>query len=103
LNSTRAKPQPRCCPAFSGGFFLGSNPAVIQVGDSYADLGATIASPAVDLNLGIRFFVNGAPVSTIAFDTTQVATDTIDYVVTDPSGMSQPRPVPWLFKPSLAR
>jgi Domain of unknown function (DUF5011) len=61
----------------------GSNPATIHVGDSYADLGATITGPQVDLNLGIKTFLNGTLVSTIVIDTSSVATDTIDYVATD--------------------
>jgi hypothetical protein len=55
----------------------GTNPAIIHVGDTYADLGATITGPQADLNLGIRTYLNGAPVNTIQIDTTQVATDTI--------------------------
>jgi hypothetical protein len=47
----------------------------------------------VDLNLGIQTFLNGAPVSNIVLDTTQAATDTIDYVVTDQNGMSFATPV----------
>jgi hypothetical protein len=66
----------------------GDNPAVLRVGDSYADLGATITGPQADLNLGIRTYLNGAPVNTIQIDTTQVATDTIDYVVSDASGLT---------------
>jgi hypothetical protein len=58
------------------------NPAIIHVGDSYADLGAIITEPQVDLNLGIKTFLNGTLVSNIVIDTSQVATDTIDYVAT---------------------
>jgi hypothetical protein len=61
----------------------GDNPAHIHVGDSYQDLGAIIIDPQADLNLGIKTFLNGALVSNIVPDTTQAATDTIDYVVTD--------------------
>jgi hypothetical protein len=66
----------------------GDNPARINVGDSYADLGATITSPQADLNLGIKTFLNGQLTSNIVIDTTQAATDTIDYVATDQSGLS---------------
>jgi hypothetical protein len=66
----------------------GDNPAYINVGDAYSDLGATITGPQADLNLGIKTFLNGALVSNIVIDTSQVATDTIDYVVTDPSGLT---------------
>ncbi len=39
----------------------GDNPAIIQVGSTYNDLGATIIGPEADLNLGIRTFLNGTP------------------------------------------
>ena len=61
---------------------------MIQVGASYSDLGATITGPQADLNLGIQTYLNGAPVSTIMIDTSAVATDTIDYVVTDQNGLT---------------
>jgi hypothetical protein len=48
----------------------GDNPAVIHVGDTYVDLGATIAGPQADLNFGIKTFVNGTLVSNIIIDTT---------------------------------
>ena len=66
----------------------GNNPAHINVGDTYADLGATITGPEADLNLGIKTFLNGALVSDIVLDTSQAATDTIDYVVTDQNGLT---------------
>ncbi len=64
----------------------GNNPATVQVGASYTDLGATITGPEADLNLGIKTFLNGMLASTIVLDTTAAATDTIDYVVTDTAG-----------------
>ena len=70
----------------------GDNPALIQVGDSYADLGATVSDTgtgqAGDTNLGLKTFLNGTLVSNIVIDTTQVATDTIDYVATDTAGLA---------------
>jgi hypothetical protein len=66
----------------------GDNPAIVQVGASYADLGATITGPQADLNLGIQTFFNGVPVSNIVIDTSAVATDTIDYVATDQNGLT---------------
>jgi len=67
----------------------GANPATIHVGDSYADLGATITGPTdADKNLGLKYFLNGTLVSDIVIDTSQVATDTIDYVATDPTGLT---------------
>jgi len=58
------------------------------VGDSYADLGATITGPPADLNLGITTYVNGIETNPIHIDTTQAATDAIDYVVTDTAGLT---------------
>jgi hypothetical protein len=66
----------------------GDNPAVLQVGDSYTDLGATITGPQQDLNLGTKTYLNGALTSNIVIDTTETATDTIDYVATDQSGLT---------------
>jgi hypothetical protein len=70
----------------------GDNPAIIQVGDSYADLGATVTDTgpgqAGDANLGYETFLNGTLVSNIVIDTSQVATDTIDYVATDEDGLT---------------
>ena len=39
-------------------------------------------------NLGIQTFVNGAPMSPVQLDTSQAATDTIDYVATDQTGLT---------------
>ena len=47
----------------------GDNPAVIHVGDTYIDLGATITGPQADLNLCIKTFINGKLISTIVLDT----------------------------------
>jgi hypothetical protein len=66
----------------------GNQPAIIQIGDSYADLGATIAGPQQDLNLGVQTYLNGTLTSNIVIDTTQAATDTIDYIATDQSDLS---------------
>jgi hypothetical protein len=70
----------------------GDNPAIIEVGDSYADLGATVTDTgpgqAGDTDLGYQTFLNGTLVSNIAIDTSQIATDTIDYVVTDTAGLT---------------
>jgi hypothetical protein len=66
------------------------NPANKTVGDSYADLGATVSDTAPgqaeDTNLGYRTFLNGALVSNIVLTTSQIATDTIDYVATNQNG-----------------
>jgi hypothetical protein len=63
----------------------GDNPAHIHVGDSYADLGASVGDN-VDQNLGLKYFLNGALVSNIIIDSSAAATDTIDYAATDNAG-----------------
>jgi hypothetical protein len=63
------------------------NPATIQVGDTYNDLGATITGPtATDKNLGIKVSVDGRATTTpdqVPIDTTQLGTHTILYSATD--------------------
>jgi len=49
---------------------------------------ATITGPQADLNLGLTTYVNGTLTSNVVIDTTQAATDTIDYVATDQSGLT---------------
>ncbi|MGA8610882.1 MAG: immunoglobulin-like domain-containing protein [Xanthobacteraceae bacterium] len=66
----------------------GDNPAIVQVGVTYNDLGATITGPEQDLNLGISTFVNGVATSPVEIDESAIATDTIDYVATDQSGLT---------------
>jgi hypothetical protein len=66
----------------------GENPAHVSVGSTYQDLGATISGTQADLNLGIKNFLNGALVSDIVLDTSAAATDTVQYVVTDPTGLT---------------
>jgi hypothetical protein len=39
-------------------------------------------------NLGIQTFLNGTPINPVQIDTTQAATDTIQYVATDQSGLT---------------
>jgi len=63
----------------------GDNPSVIQIGDTYTDLGA-IATDNQGTTLGYKTFLNGTLVSNIVINTTQVATDTLDYVATDTWG-----------------
>ena len=64
----------------------GANPATINVGDTYSDLGATITGPTADLNLGIQTFVGTTPMSQATIDTSTSATYHIYYVVTDVQG-----------------
>jgi hypothetical protein len=65
----------------------GDDPAILHVGDSYADLGVTLTdtgvSQAGDANLGYKTFLNGTLVSNIVLDTSEPATETIDYAATD--------------------
>jgi len=66
----------------------GDNPATVNVGSTYSDLGATITGPQADLNLGITTYLNGQLAEPLTIDTTESATDTIDYVATDQSGLA---------------
>jgi hypothetical protein len=61
----------------------GDNPAIVQVGATYNDLGATLIGPQADLNLGFMTYLNGVLTSPLQLDTTQPATNTISYVATD--------------------
>jgi hypothetical protein len=66
----------------------GDNPATVDVGATYNDRGATITGPQGDLNLGITTYLNGALADPLTIDTSQPATDTIQYVATDQSGLA---------------
>jgi hypothetical protein len=66
----------------------GDNPATINVGATYTDLGAAITGPTADLNLGLTTYVNGTKMNPVQINTTQAATDTIEYVATDQSGLT---------------
>jgi hypothetical protein len=65
----------------------GNNPATVTVGDTYADLGATIAGPTADLNLGISTLLDGATTTELTLDTTTPGQHTIEYRVFDQSGL----------------
>ena len=84
----------------------GDNPAIIEVGDSYADLGAsgtdTGPGQAGDANLGYQTFLNGTLVSNIVLNTSQVAADTIDYVATDTDGLTATSTRTVLIEPAAA-
>ena len=43
---------------------------------------------ANDLNFGITTYVNGTEMNPVQLDTSEAATDTIDYVVTDENGLT---------------
>ncbi len=67
----------------------GNNPATVQVGTAYADLGATITGPQADLNLGISASVDGGATTTvdkITIGTSAAGTHTIRYSATDQQG-----------------
>jgi len=63
----------------------GDNPAIVQIGDTYTDPGAIVID-SLGHDLSYRDFVNGVLSGDIVIDTSQVATDTIDYVATDAWG-----------------
>lgn len=69
----------------------GDNPASIDVGSTYSDLGATITGPADDLNLGIHVSLDGGATTTpdqIVIDTSKPATHEIEYFATDQNGLT---------------
>ena len=67
----------------------GNNPAHIQVGASYNDLGALITGPTdADKNLGVHLFLDGVAVSSIMLDTSASSTHAIDYVAHNAAGTS---------------
>ena len=68
----------------------GANPATIPTGTTYADLGATISGPQADLNLGLTLVIDDATSTdgSVEIDTSEPATHTILYTVTDPSGLT---------------
>ena len=66
---------------------LGNNPAVLQIGVSYVDLGATITGPTdADRNLGIHYMVDGVPVTDISIDTGKAGEHTVTYTATNSVG-----------------
>ena len=68
----------------------GNNPATIQTGDTYSDMGATVtdtdASGATNNNLGITYNVDGLDAEFIIIDTSIAGTHTIIYSATDGAG-----------------
>ncbi len=63
----------------------GNNPATIEIGDTYNDLGV-IVTDNVDHNLGHKIFVNDTEVSEVSLDTASSTTYTIRYESTDQAG-----------------
>jgi hypothetical protein len=67
----------------------GNNPAHLNVGDSYIDLGARITGPKqADTNLGLHLFLDGSAVPSITLDTQDPGKHTIDYVPENTAGTS---------------
>ena len=64
---------------------LGNNPAAVDIGATYNDLGATVTDN-VDINLGIHAFVGTTPIEQAVIDTSAPATYHINYVATDAAG-----------------
>jgi hypothetical protein len=79
----------------------GNNPAIVQVGATYTDLGATITGPQADLNLGSTTYVNGTEMNPVQIDTSTAATDTIDYVATDQNGLTSTSTRTVIVEPAL--
>ena len=83
-SNTEASTTPDTPPTIT---MSGDNPATIDVGSDYNDLGAT-AVDAEGHSLDIETFLNGVEVPTLTIDTGEPATDTIDYVATDGDGLT---------------
>ena len=64
---------------------MGNNPATIEVGGTYSDLGATVFD-AGSPNIGIHTFVDGVEVQSVQIDTSTVGTHTIEYRAADAAG-----------------
>ena len=63
----------------------GNATSTINVGDTYADLGARIIAPTSDLNLGLVILLDGATTTAVSIDTSQPGEHTILYTVTSPA------------------
>ena len=69
----------------------GNNPATVNVGNSYTDLGATVTGPQADLNLGVQASVDGGPgvnIAAVAINTSVTGMHTIVYSATDQNGLT---------------
>ena len=65
----------------------GNNPATIQVGDTYSDLGAIITGPTEnDVDLGIRVFLDDVEVQYVEIDTSAAGEYTVEYRATNSAG-----------------
>ena len=65
----------------------GNNPATIQVGDTYSDLGAIITGPTEnDVDLGITVLLDGVEVQYVEIDTSTAGEYTVEYRATNSAG-----------------
>ena len=65
----------------------GNNPATLNIGDAYADLGATASSSDRSLiNLGVRTFYGGEEVTALSIDTAEAGEHTVVYRVLGADG-----------------
>ena len=64
---------------------IGNNPAEIETGSVYADLGATAKSPGGE-DLSIKTFVNDVEMATVSIDTSTSTTYIIKYEAIDQAG-----------------
>lgn len=64
---------------------MGNNPARLQKGSSYVDLGVVVTDN-VQPNITVHYFLDDREVSSINIDTSTGGTYTIRYEATDPSG-----------------
>ena len=63
----------------------GNNPANIDIGATYSDLGATVTDN-VNENLGISLYLDGIQTQQININTASSTTYTVSYVATDQAG-----------------
>jgi hypothetical protein len=65
----------------------GNNPANVDLGTSYADLGASASTTDDALKaLGVRTYQGGQEVASVSIDTSEAATHTVEYRVLDGEG-----------------
>jgi hypothetical protein len=64
---------------------MGNNPAILAIGASYLDPGATVTDN-VNTNLGFTYLLDGVSVTSINIDTSEDRTYTITYSATDQAG-----------------
>jgi hypothetical protein len=67
---------------------MGNNPARIQKGTSYIDLGVFVSDPPTDNIADLKTYVDGKEVQSVQIDTSIVGTYTIEYKAADALGNS---------------